>query len=108
MAETIKQGDAYALPVAITLDNSTIDIADIDTVEFQLGEGIRKLYPGDVTYDPADLYFYVPLTQDETFSLPADEAVQLDVRVKFTGGDVLGVRKMGVIRVADAISEVKL
>ena len=48
MATKIKQGDAYSLPVQIKLNGSLINADDVETVEFCLGDGLRKLYPGDV------------------------------------------------------------
>ena len=48
--------------------------------------------------------FLLPLTQEETFALPPGAALPLDVRVKFTGGDVLGCVRMGAVAVCDAIS----
>lgn len=104
MATIIKQGDAYALPVGVTLNGAAIAQEDIDTVEFMLGD-VRKLYPADATFNPEDNCFYVNLTQEDTFSLPANSAVNLDVRVKFVGGNVKGVKKMAAVTVIDATSE---
>lgn len=104
MATVIKQGDAYALPVGVTLSGAAIAPEDIDTVEFQLGAGVRKLYPADAVFNPEDNFFYVNLTQEDTFSLPANSAVELDVRVKFSGGNVMGAKKMVYVTVADAVS----
>lgn len=104
MALKIKQGDAYAIPVAIEFDGAPLNPADVSVVEFVIG-GIRKLYPGDVRYDDTDGYFYLPLTQADTFSFEADSSAELDIRVKFSGGDVEGIQKLVSIPVADAISE---
>lgn len=59
-------------------------------------------------YNSADGCFYLPLTQDETFAFPANGSVTLDIRVKFVGGDVVGVQRMESLAVADASSEVVL
>ena len=107
MATTIKQGDAYSLPVAVTLDNAAINIADIECVEFYIGN-LRKTYPAEASYDVGSGYFYVPLTQQETFAFEADASLDLDVRVKFVGGNVMGVKRMGIVNVVDATSEVVL
>jgi hypothetical protein len=107
MATTIKQGDAYSLPVAVTLDNTAINIADIECVEFYIGE-LRKTYPAEATFDAGSGYFYVPMTQQETFAFEADSSLNLDVRVKFVGGNVMGVKRMGIVNVVDATSEVIL
>ena len=47
-------------------------------------------------------------TQQETFAFPANGSVALDVRVKFTGGDVIGVLRPDAFAVYDAASEVVL
>ncbi len=108
MATKIKQGDAYALPIQIRLNGELIGVEDVEAAEFCLGDGLRKLYPGDVSYEAGDNTFYLPLTQADTFSFPANGSVTLDIRVKFTGGDVIGVLRPEALAVYDAASEVVL
>ena len=48
------------------------------------------------------------LSQEETFAFPANGSVALDVRVKFAGGDVVGVLRPEALAVYDAESEVVL
>lgn len=103
----IKQGDAYSLPVRVELNGAAIAAEDAAEIEFYIG-GYRKIYPGEVTYSAEDGFFYIPLTQSETFAWAANSAVQLDARVKFSGGDVRGLEKMTNIGVVDAISEEEL
>lgn len=104
MANRIKQGDAYSLPVLLNLNDAPVDIADVDIIEFYIG-GFRKLYPGDVTYDSTDGAFYVPITQEESLSWQEGENIVLDARVKFVGGNVQGIEKQIQIGVVDAVSE---
>jgi len=99
----IKQGDAIDVPVAVTANGSPVDPTEISSVEFYIG-GIRKLYPDEVSYDSSG-YFLVPLTQEETFGFEADSTIQLDVRVLFDGGQVIGSRRIANISIVDAISE---
>lgn len=101
----IKQGDAYSVPVKVNLNGAPVNIEDVELVEFVVG-GYRKLYPDEVSY--ADDYFYIPLTQQETFSWPANTAVMIDARVKFIGGNVQGIEKKMSVGVVDAESEVEL
>ena len=104
----IKQGDAYSIPVSITVDGDTVNaetIALIETVEFMVGEGIRKVYPEEVSFDGENSLFLVPLTQAETFALEDGERIPFDVRVAFAGGDVVGTKTMQNIKVLDALSE---
>ena len=108
MATKIKQGDAYALPIQIRLNGELIGVEDVEAAEFCLGDGLRKLYPGDVSYEAGDNTFYLPLTQSDTFSFPANGSVSLDIRVKFTGGDVIGVLRPETQAVYDAASEAVL
>ena len=108
MAIRIKQGDAYSLPVLIRLNGEPVDIDEVAEVEFTFGDGMRKLFPQEVQYNRADGWFYLPLQQDETFAFPANGSVTLDIRVKFVGGDVVGVQRMESLAVADASSEVVL
>lgn len=100
----IKQGDAFELPVAIFINGSRADIRDIEAVEFRVG-GVRKLYPENVGYDADAGYFRVPLTQEETLEFPKDGYVQLDVRVKFAGGSVIGSQRVRVFVTLSALSE---
>ena len=104
MAMKIKQGDAYAVPVAISFGETDLDLAEVDSVEFYIG-GYRKLYPGEVLYRQEDGYFYVPITQEESFSWEENSSIALDARVKWRGGDIQGTEKQKMIGVVDAVSE---
>lgn len=106
MAIKIKQGDAYDLQVQVQLNGTAVNTADISEVEFMLGS-LRKTYPGDVSYDATEAVFLLPITQTESFSFPVG-ALALDIRVKFTGGDVEGLDRPIQFAVVDAVSEVIL
>ncbi len=105
MAVVIKQGDAYGIPLEIQLNGATLTDADVEKVEVFVGDDIRKLYPGQITYVHELGCFSVPVTQEETFTLPEGENIRVDVRVQFSGGMVLGVIDTLKVKVADAISE---
>ena len=104
MSLKIKQGDAYTVPVGVTVNGNALDVTEVSAVEFMLG-GNRKLYPDEVTYDSDTGYFLVPMTQEESFAFEADGQIEVDVRVKFTGGNVIGAKKIIAVNVIDAISE---
>ena len=104
MSIKIKQGDEYVIPVEIKINGEKVPIEDVEAVEFRTGD-VRKVYPDDVGYDGETGCFQMKLTQEDTFSLPADDAVQFDVRVKFRGGTVIGTQKVTVFVVVDALSE---
>lgn len=110
-AYAIKQGDAYAIPVSVSMDGERLvesDLGMVDSVEFMISESIRKVYPDDVTFDGTNNVFLVPVTQEETFALEEGDTIRVDVRVGFSGGDVIGTKTMEKIRVVDALSEVTL
>lgn len=107
MANSIKQGDAYSIPVTIQLNDAPVNVQNVEVIEFYIG-GYRKLYPGDVTYSSEDGEFNVPITQEESLSWPEGESIVLDARVKFVGGTVQGIEKQIQIGVVDAVSEVVL
>ena len=108
MAIRIKQGDQYEVPVRISINGSDIAVSEVELVEFTMGEGLKKHYPQEVEYDSAEGCFLLPLTQEETFAFPANGSVPLDIRVKFTGGSVVGARRRESFAVADASSEAVL
>ena len=111
MALTIKQGDAYGVPISAKLNGSPLNMADVDTVELTVGDGketlyVRKTYPGEVELREIDdkLWLILPITQEETFTFPVSAAVAVDMRVMLSGGAVIGARKMVYVTVLDALS----
>ena len=105
MATEIKQGDANGVAQEIKLKSKALTATAVETVKVYVGDSIRKLYPDEITYYETLGSFIVPVTQEETFTLPEGETVRVDVRVQFPGGMVLGVIDELKVRVADAISE---
>lgn len=89
------QGDAYSLDIEIKNNGEAVTAAQVDTVEVALLTLVKK-YPDEVTY--SDGKFHFPLTQTETFGLPA--VCPMQVRVKFPGGDVIGseMQQVDVLR----------
>ncbi len=104
MSFKIKQGDECVIPVRIKINGEPIPISEVEAVEFRSGE-VRKLYPEDVDYDGESRMFRMRLMQEDTFTFPADDSVQFDVRVKFRGGAVIGTQKVTVFISVDALSE---
>lgn len=110
MANIIKQGDAGTMGVTLTINGEAVttdDLALFHCIEFMIGDGIRKLWPDEVTF--ADGKFHVPYTQEETFAMEEGDTINVDTRVHFeTNGapaQVKGVTVMGKVKVTDAISE---
>jgi len=111
MSFFMKQGDAYAIPVKVSIDDEPITESDLDmieSVEFMISEQIRKVYPDDVAFDDTNKVFLVPVTQAETLGLEDGEPIKVDVRVEFPNGDVVGTKTMKTINVVDALSEEEL
>lgn len=106
MAYIIKQGDEDFIEWELQLNGETIDsVANIESVEFYIGDDIRKTFPEDVTFSEDLKAFLVPYTQAETFNLEAGTKISGDVRVKFDTGAVAGLEKKETIKVVDATSE---
>ena len=82
-------GDAYVLPISVTLADEQATDESFKEIEVMVG-GIRKtMSDGDITYDEATGDFLVKFSQEDTFHLRGKKLVQM--RVKFTNGDVIGV-----------------
>lgn len=96
------QGDSYNLSVTIKNKGQPLDVASVEKVEISLLY-LQKSYPGEIGYEDGNFLF--PLTQQETFRLP--KFCQMQVRVKFKSGDVLGSEKKQ-IDVSAALSKAVL
>lgn len=104
MGIKVKQGDECVIPVRILINSVPIPIEDVDRVEF-IADTVRKMYPGDVTYDAETKYFHLRLLQEDTFTFPEDDGIEFDVRVKFKGGAVIGDQKVRIFISINALSE---
>ena len=98
------RGDAYEIALTLTDEESqAITDADVTDVEIVLG-GIRKTYAnGDVTFSDGKWIF--PISQEETLNgLPSVSGLQ--VRVKYTLGDVVGATVGNVYVLPSSSNEV--
>lgn len=96
------QGDAYSIDITIKNLGKAVPIETVEKVEVTL-LNLTRSYPEEVTY--SDGKFHFPVTQTETFKLPP--VCPMQVRVKFTGGDVVG-SMIQTVKVAGAISKAVL
>lgn len=106
---TIKQGDAYYIPVTLYFNGEKItadEIPLLEEIEFTLGdEGAKPVrIPASESWNDTLGMFVLPVTQEQTFALDEGRTT-LDVRVQFLGGNVLGVWEKTKIKVVDATSE---
>lgn len=105
----VKQGDAYSIPVTVTADGSAVTDNMLDALEVMVGPGLRKTWPdGEIEYDEDTDYWLLPLTQAETFALPAGSEIALDVRAKTNSGDVMGTAEPMRVRIVPAASTAEL
>lgn len=95
------QGDAYSLAVTVKNNGQAVEIDDIEKIEMTLLY-LQKYYPGQITYADGNS---ISLAQEETFRLP--KLCQMQVRVKFKSGDVIG-SEIKQIDVAHALSKAVL
>ncbi|MDO4280805.1 MAG: hypothetical protein Q4C56_04160 [Peptococcaceae bacterium] len=104
----IKQGDQYALGIRLTAEGEALDISAIADVEICLGTLVkhwRAEGASEVQHDAEASVFYFPLSQAETFAFKKlGRKVPLDIRVKYTTGDVVGIRPQK-IDVIESISK---
>lgn len=99
------QGDQYRVPVSLKyIDGSSVTETDVRDVEIFVGS-VRKTLADGVIYDADEKCFYVYLTQKETFRLSGDVNVQ--ARILFTSGDVVGVN-LGTVNFETSTSKVVL
>ena len=81
------QGDAYGLTFSIKREETVVVPDLVEDVEIVIGP-LRGTYSGGrVQYEDEKWIF--PVSQEETFTLLAAPH-DVQVRVKFVGGDVLG------------------
>lgn len=89
------QGDQFRLPIELSYesDGSPITAEQVQDVEVCVGR-VRKTMSDGVSFDSNTGRFYVYLTQNETFTMRNEVAVQ--ARIFFKSGDVLGI-KLGIV-----------
>lgn len=101
----IKQGEAFDVPVTLTLNNETItseDLYMLDKIVFMIGHRQHALVMQ--TRDAADAYdsdaaaFLIPLAQSDTMFLRPG-IYDCDIDVQFSGGNVLGIHKPELIHI---------
>lgn len=102
----IKQGDAVMLPVTIYLNGEAITESTlllIDKVEFMLGNCVRKVLDASDAWNTTLGQFLCPLDQADTLRL-CPGFYDMDCRVQFYGGGVLGARSKERVKLIDANS----
>lgn len=103
---TIKQGDDCYLGVTIRFNGTPIPKQDfylIEKIEFCFEGGIPHAFKPDEIWSDALHVFLLPVTQEET-QMMGEGKTDLDVRVKFYGGNVLGARQQRNLNVLPANS----
>jgi len=102
----IKQGDDVYLQVTLYFNGAAItanELPLLDEIEYCFeDENPRKIKAEDAWNETLGL-FLLPVSQENTFALD-DGRTNIDVRVKFLGGNVLGVRQRNRMKVLEANS----
>lgn len=105
---TIKQGDAYALPIHLSFlgnDINNITIDQFSVIEFYLGDEFREWRAdgtGAVSFDGK--HFLWELTQEETLNMASGKTMLMDVRIMTVAGDVKGIEGKLRVNIEDARS----
>lgn len=100
------QGDAYNIPIEIMVDDGVADKTLFDEVEIVIGNIVKTMSSGEITYDNENKVFLFPISQKESMKLGAKADCQ--VRVKPNGtNDVIGVN-LGEIDVVKTLSKAVL
>lgn len=98
------QGDAKSLTIEIlNRDQVAVTKDDVLDVEIVVGS-LRKTYKGGEVFFDADKSKWIcPVTQEETFALPAAR-VKAQARILWPNGDVEGC-PLGYVNIDESISK---
>lgn len=102
----IKQGDDVYLQVTLYLNGEALtadSLAMLDEIEYCFEEEPPRTIPAAEAWDDTLEKFLLPVSQRNTFALE-ERRTSFDVRVKFVGGNVLGVRQRRRMNVLEANS----
>ena len=103
----IKQGDDVYLQVTLYFNGVAItanELPLLDEIEYCFEyEEPRKIKATDAWNGTLEK-FLLPVSQENSFALE-DGKTNIDVRVKFLGGNVLGVRQRNRMKVLEANSQ---
>lgn len=102
---TMMAGDAFGLPIEISLDDRIATDNDFENVEVFIGNVGKTMSKDEVDYDKEGNAFIVKLSQDDTYRLRGKNSVQ--VRVKFANGEVLG-EEAGMLVIGGSLSKAVL
>lgn len=107
----IKQGDCYKLPIRVKDDSTNAPIPVETLAGFEVMFGQRREYvraDDQNGYNSETGIVMIQLEQEETFALKANETIDLDLRVHYADGTVIGIKSKVPITIVDATSEVVL
>lgn len=85
----IMQGDAYDIPLKVTINDLLVAPESVEKIEACIGS-VSKIFPDNgIVYDEERQRYLVSLEQEDTFGLKGNNRFQ--VRIQVSGGDVIGV-----------------
>lgn len=95
----IYQGDQYAIPITVKRNGTVQTSESIEALEV-IFAGMRKLYPGEIVYQPDSQAFMFPLNQSESLALLADTYDVLG-RAHYTDDTISGWCSLGSITIQE-------
>lgn len=103
----IKQGDDVYLQVTLYFNGAVItanEVSLLDEIEYCFEEENPRKIKASASFNETLGAFLLPVSQENTFALE-EGRTNLDVRVKFLGGNILGVRQRRRMKVLEANSQ---
>lgn len=98
------QGDSYGLSIEIKKsDGTAVTPEDVSDVEVVIGHLIKTHKRNQISFDTDSSMWVFPLTQEETFALPAMR-VKGQVRIAWASGGVEGA-SLGFVNVSESYSK---
>ncbi len=97
----IKQGDECCIGATVYFNGAAVTANEldlIDEIEYCFADDVPKTVRASEAWSAALGMFLLPVTQAQSFLLAAGHT-NLDLRVKFFGGSVLGARQRRRMRV---------
>lgn len=88
----IQQGDEYALPIVIKMNDASVSPSDIDDLRIQVGEYLKSYVDGELTYDDELEQWLFPMTEEMTRTF-TDELTLVQVAVKIGNRKINSVVK---------------
>lgn len=102
---SIMQGESLYIPIYLEFDDSSpVSAQDVGDIEVMIGRWQRRFAQGEIEYVERYAAFLIPVSQEESFALPAGPH-KIQVRIKSVDGHVMG-ENTGELLVKGSLSKV--